>query len=243
MNEWYNIFVEIVQKEMPIFAPAILMNVERLKTEKGIDLQKDFFDLFSNELIQIDLSQEEITLDNSNRVILCGIKDSEKFEESFLGMMSMIPTMKLESVNYMGAKVYPLKEGTDEKSQPAIAFYKNYFIYSPSLDSINNIIRHIKKTPKKALVNSKLTKPFQDDMPSKVQGVGFNNLTIVIKNLLNLIHSNKGVLGNAFRSSPVKIKLSDLPKSEEIEDDLGVIFGYSIRNNLSIRSIVETKHP
>ncbi len=244
MSQWYTILLDFTRSELPMFAPMILMQLDSLKNSIGLDLQSDFFDLFNDELIQIDLSSKKISLQNGNRVILCGVKDSSKFEASLTKLMGMIPSYKLNPFEYMGAKMYPLLEMPNKEGVlPTLAFYKNYFMFSTTQESTQDVIRLLKNNAKKPLLQSKLIKPFLADTPSKLQSISFNNLTVVIKNLLNMVHSNSNTFNAVLKNNPLKIDLSNLPTSDEIDTDFGCMYGYSTRTRTSVKSVIKTKYP
>ena len=244
MSQWYNILLDLAKSELPMFAPMILGQLESLKTSIGLDIQSDLFDLFSDELIQIDLSSKKISLENGNRVILCGVKDSTKFEASLTKILGMIPTYKLNPFDYMGAKMYPLLEKPNKEGiLPTLAFYKNYFMFSTTQESTQDVIRLLKNNAKKPLLRSKLVKPFLAETPSQIQSITFSNLTVVIKNLLNMVQSNSETLKGVLKNNPLNIDLSDLPNGDELTTDFGCMYGYSTRTSKSIKSVIKTKYP
>ncbi|MBF0196824.1 MAG: hypothetical protein HQL32_03905 [Planctomycetes bacterium] len=236
LSSWVEVITGFLQKELPMFAPMVMMQLNNMRDTMGVDIDKDLFAYFDDTAYTLELntnkqSNNEMQNVNLNQVVAMGLKNGQKFHENLLKLLTMIPGAKMEGTEYMGGTIYPFVQNPSAPIQPTIAFTKNYLIYSHLPEQARTVMRLINKGPRQKLSATPAFASKLKMLPSHYHVLTFTNLNQLIKSFITMVRKvDSSTMGNKdddeFDGPEIDFKL--LPDPKDITHDFGSIFGYGL---------------
>jgi hypothetical protein len=229
VSSWYDTIMSFMQQELPMMAPMVQMQLGSLKQSMGLDLKRDLFDLFGDQLYQVGFEQDKNTpLEQVGQTVaVFSLKNGTKVEQNLLKIFGMAPMLKLEPVSYMEGTYYSVGPKLNGL-QNTIGFHKNYFLFAQNTEDIKKVIRLISRPSPKGLAKSKAFLEYRKLLPARYQQLSFQSLDRTFLSLIQILKANQGMISQGMKKWPFQLDFSKLPGKEAFDDQFGHVLNVSV---------------
>ena len=242
MSKWYGVIMAFMQQEVPMFAPIVMGQLDGLKQNFGVDLEKDIFGLFDDKLYQVVLDSKDPKDLNAmgEEIYVVKVKNGALLEQNLLKVLKMNPMLSLEAKPYMGGRCYEFPSNCMANVSPMLAFHSEYLIYSNRAVDVRTLMLSMATPPQKNLGQSRQMKAYRDILPERYQGFSYQNSNLLMRKILEMLGKNAEALNASMSDNEIKFDFNKLPKSEDVKVDLGSMMTVTKAQGLIINSEIYT---
>ena len=238
MSKWYGVIMAFMQQEVPMFAPMLVGQLDALKQNFGVDIEKDIFGLFDDKIYQLVLNAKDPKDLNAmgEEIYVVKVKNGALLEQNLLKVLKMNPMLSLEAKPYMGGRCYEFPANPMAKVTPMLAFHSEYLLYSNRAVDVRSLMLSMATPPQKSLAQSRQLKSYREVLPERYQALRFQNSNLLIRKILEMLGKNAETLNAGMADKDIKFDFTKLPKPEDVKLDFGTIMTVTKVQGLVVNS-------